>query len=56
MVSIIIPVYNIEKYIDECIGSVIEQVYKNIEVVLVDDGSEDGSSDKCDEWVKKMLE
>ncbi|MCI5650517.1 MAG: glycosyltransferase [Fusicatenibacter sp.] len=53
MVSIIVPVYNIEKYLDDCIDSILKQVYQKIEVVLVDDGSDDGSSEKCDEWKKR---
>ena len=48
-VSIIIPVYNIEKYIEECVNSVLVQSYKNFEVILVDDGSKDKSSIICDD-------
>lgn len=47
LVSIIIPVYNVEKYIEECILSVQKQTYSNIEVILVNDGSTDNSSDIC---------
>ncbi len=50
LISIIIPVYNVEEYLDECIESVIIQSYKNIEVILVDDGSTDLSGRKCDYW------
>ena len=52
-VSIIIPVYNTKKYLEQCVFSIIEQTYQNIEVLLVDDGSTDGTSDLCDEIAKK---
>lgn len=52
-VSVIIPVYNVEKYIANTISSVIKQTYKNIEIILVDDGSSDCSGSICDEWSKK---
>ena len=47
-VSIIIPVYNVEKYLSECVNSVLEQTYPEIEVLLIDDGSTDSSSEVCD--------
>ena len=50
LVSIIIPVYNVEKYLRECIQSAIEQTYNNIEVILVDDGSPDDCPQVCDEY------
>lgn len=49
-ISIIIPVYNVEKELNRCIRSVIEQTYKNIEIILVDDGSPDKSSQMCDDY------
>lgn len=47
-VSVIIPVYNVKDYVDRCVNSIINQTYKNIEIILVDDGSTDGSGKLCD--------
>lgn len=52
LVSVIVPVYNVEKYINECIGSIVRQTYKNLEICLVDDGSTDSSGECCEEWAK----
>ena len=49
-VSIIIPVYNVEKYLDKCLDSVVNQTYTNLEIVLVDDGSPDNCPAMCDAW------
>lgn len=54
LISIIVPVYNVEKYIDKCIDSIIGQTYKKIEIVLVDDGSTDNSGKICDNYSKKF--
>ena len=51
--SVIIPVYNAEKYLDESIGSVLKQTFKNYEVILVNDGSNDKSADICDKYGKE---
>ena len=53
MISVIIPVYKVEKYLDECIMSVVSQTYKDIEVIIVDDGSPDSCPQICDNWAKK---
>lgn len=52
-VSIIVPIYGIEQYISQCIESLIAQTYKNIEIILVDDGSKDQSGDICEEYATK---
>lgn len=53
LISIIVPVYNVSNYLDNCIKSIINQTYKNIEIILVDDGSTDDSSNICDKYLKK---
>lgn len=53
VVSIIIPVYNVKEYIDECIISIVNQTYSNLEIILIDDGSSDGSAEICDRWASK---
>lgn len=53
LISIIIPVYNVEQYLDECMASVLNQTYTNLEIVLVDDGSKDQSPAMCDEYAKR---
>lgn len=52
LISIIIPVYNTERFLDKCVDSVIRQTYRNIEIILVDDGSTDRSPEMCDRWAK----
>lgn len=53
LISIVVPVYNVEQYIDKCIDSIINQTYKNIEIILVDDGSTDNSGTLCDNYAQK---
>lgn len=53
LISVIVPVYNVEQYLDRCINSIINQTYCNLEILLIDDGSPDSCPQKCDEWEKK---
>ena len=53
LISVIVPVYNVEKYLDACVKSIINQTYKKLEIILVDDGSTDNSPSMCDEYKKK---
>lgn len=53
LISVIIPVYKVETYLEKCIVSVVEQTYKALEIILVDDGSPDRCGAICDEWEKK---
>ena len=52
-VSIIVPVYNVEKYLDKCVESLVGQTYDALEIILVDDGSPDGCPELCDLWAKR---
>ncbi|OJH47577.1 glycosyltransferase family 2 protein [Lactococcus lactis] len=53
LISVIVPVYNVKEYLEECIRSIINQTYENLEIILVDDGSTDGSSEICDEYAAR---
>ena len=53
LISVIVPVYKVEKYLDQCVESIVNQTYRNLEIILVDDGSPDRCSEMCDAWVNK---
>lgn len=53
LISVIVPIYNVEKYLDKCIESIVNQTYKNLEIILVDDGSPDNCPEICDKWAEK---
>lgn len=53
LISVIVPVYNVEEYLDRCVESIVCQTYSNIEILLIDDGSEDRSGNMCDVWAQK---
>lgn len=53
LISVIVPIYKVEKYLDECIESIVSQSYENIEIILVDDGSPDRCPEMCDAWAEK---
>ena len=50
LISVVIPVYNVENYLEKCIQSVIDQTYSNLEIILVNDGSTDKSGEICDKY------
>lgn len=53
LVSVVVPIYNVEEYLDRCITSVVNQTYSNLEIILIDDGSPDRCPAMCDEWAGK---
>lgn len=53
LISVVLPIYNTERYLDRCVTSVVNQTYSNLEIILVDDGSPDNCPQMCDEWAKK---
>ena len=53
LVSVIVPVYNVQEYLEECLESIVHQTYEALEIILVDDGSTDGSMEICDAYLKK---
>lgn len=55
-ISVIVPVYNVERYLRQCMDSLINQTYRDFEIILVNDGSTDSSGVLCEDWAKKMKE
>lgn len=53
LVSVVVPIYNVEKYLERCVNSILNQTYKNLEVILVDDGSPDNSPALCDKFAEE---
>lgn len=53
LISVIVPVYKVEPYLDRCVQSIVDQTYTNLEIILVDDGSPDRCPQMCDEWAKR---
>ena len=53
LISVIVPVYKVEPYLDKCVRSIVEQTYQNLEIILVDDGSPDNCPAMCDAWAEK---
>ncbi len=53
LVSIVVPIYNVERFLTKCVNSIVNQTYKNLEIILVDDGSPDNCPRMCDEWASK---
>lgn len=50
--SVVLPIYNVEKYLNRCLDSVVNQTYKKLEIILVDDGSPDSCPQMCDNWAR----
>ena len=53
LISVIVPVYNAEKYLVRCVDSILNQTYSNLEIILVDDGAKDNSGAMCDDFARK---
>lgn len=53
LISVIVPIYKVEEYLDRCVESIVNQTYKNLEIILVDDGSPDNCPQMCDDWAKR---
>lgn len=54
LISVIVPIYNVEAYLSECLDSILQQTYKNLEVILINDGSKDSSQAIAEGYVEKI--
>ena len=52
-ITVIVPVYNVENYLEKCLDSLINQTYKNLEIIVINDGSTDNSGEICQEYAQK---
>jgi glycosyltransferase involved in cell wall biosynthesis len=52
MVTVVVPIYNVERWLDRCVTSIVNQTYQELEIILVDDGSPDNCGEICDEYAK----
>lgn len=55
LVSIIVPIYNVDRYLEKCLDSILGQTYRNLQILLIDDGSTDRSGDICDWYAEKDI-
>ena len=53
LISVIVPVYKVEPYLDRCVQSIVSQTYENLEIILIDDGSPDQCPAMCDSWAER---
>ena len=53
VISVIVPIYKVEEFLDECIQSIVDQTYQNLQIILVDDGSPDRCGEICEDWARK---
>lgn len=53
LISVVVPVYKVENFLDRCVQSLVDQTYRNLEIILVDDGSPDRCGEMCDQWAQK---
>ena len=53
VISVIVPIYKVEEFLDECIQSIVDQTYQNLQIILVDDGSPDRCGEMCEDWARK---